>query len=124
LGYGGFSLFEFTALGLSTFVIGLVYLTFVAPRLLPDRKGLINDGVSQAYGLKDYVSEIVITPGAKLIGQSLRSTQLQRKFDIDVLELIRNDVHFPQPLADKVLQAGDILLVRGGREELLKIKDA
>jgi di/tricarboxylate transporter len=40
-----------------------------------------------------------------------------------VLELIRNDVHFPQPLADKVLQAGDILLVRGGREELLKIKD-
>jgi di/tricarboxylate transporter len=123
LGYGAFSLFQFTALGSITFIVGLCYLSLIAPRLLPDRKALINDGVSQTYGLKDYVSEIVITPGAKLIGQTLRSTQLQRKFDVDVLELIRNDVHFPQPLADKVLQAGDILLVRGGREELLKIKD-
>jgi di/tricarboxylate transporter len=38
------------------------------------------------------------------------------------LELIHNGSHFPQPLADKILSAGDILLVRGGQDDLLKIK--
>lgn len=123
LGYGEFSLFQFTALGIITFAIGLTYLAFVAPRLLPDRKEASSGVFGRDYGLKDYVSEVVVTPRSTLVGQTVRSSGLQRKFDVDVLELIRNNSHFPQPLADKVLVAGDILLVRGGREDLLKIKD-
>ncbi len=122
LGYGAFGLFQFTTLGLTTFVIGLIYLAFAAPRLLPARKEPAIDGVAQEYGMKDYVSEVVITPRSNLVGQTLRGSGLQRKFDVDVLEIIRNDIHFPQPLADKRLIAGDILLVRGSRGDLLKIK--
>lgn len=122
LGYGEFGLFQFTALGLITFSVGLVYLALVAPRLLPDRKAPEGD-FGQDYSLKDYVSEVVVTPRSSLVGQTLRSTELQRKFDVDVLELIRHGEHFPQPLADKVLAAGDILIVCGSRENLLKIRD-
>ena len=122
LGYGEFSLFAFTPLGIITFVIGLTYLVLAAPRLLPNRRP-VGEGVGADYGLKEYVSEVVITPRSSLVGQTLRQSELQRKFDLDVLELIRNDAHFPQPLADKVLSAGDVLLVRGSREDLLKIKD-
>jgi di/tricarboxylate transporter len=120
LGYGTFSLFQFTKLGLLTFTIGLTYLVFIAPRLLPNKKAAGSD--TQEYGLQDYVSEIVIPPGSSLVGQTLRSTQIQRKFDMDVLEIIRNDTRFAQPLADKILQPGDILIVRGKRECLLNIK--
>lgn len=122
LGYGEFGLFQFTTLGLITFAVGLVYLALAAPQLLPDRKAPQGD-YSQDYSLKDYVSEVVITPRSSLVGQTLRSTELQRKFDVDVLELIRNGDHFPQPLANKVLEAGDILIVCGSREDLLKIRD-
>ncbi|MBF2001108.1 MAG: SLC13 family permease [Synechococcales cyanobacterium M58_A2018_015] len=122
LGYGEFGLFQFTALGIITFVIGLIYLAFAAPRLLPDRKAPSGD-FGQDYSLKDYVSEVIITPRSSLVGQTLRSSGVQRKFDISVLELIRDGAHFPQPLADKVLAAGDILIVRGSREDLLKIRD-
>ena len=122
LGYGEFSLFQFTGVGLITFAVGLVYLAVAAPRLLPDRKAPAHS-LSQDYSLKDYVTEVVIAPRSNLIGQTLRSSEIQRKFDIDVLELIRDDAHFPQPLADKVLAGGDILLVRGSREDLLKIRD-
>lgn len=62
LGYGEFGLFQFTPLGIITFLIGLVYLTFAAPKLLPDRKPIANNSLSEEYGLKDYVSEVVITP--------------------------------------------------------------
>jgi len=120
LGYGTFSLFQFTKLGLITFTIGLTYLVLIAPRLLPNKKAAGSD--TQEYGLQDYVSEIVIPPGSSLVGKTLRSTQIQRKFDMDVLEIIRNDTRFAQPLADKVLQPGDILVVRGKRECLLNIK--
>jgi di/tricarboxylate transporter len=121
LGYGAFGLFQFTQLGLINFGVGLIYLALFAPLLLPDRKSPAGDW--DGYGLKDYVSEVVITPRSVLIGQTLRSSEIQRKFDIDILELIRSGSHFPQPVADKKLLAGDILLVRGGREELLKIRD-
>ncbi|MEQ8467536.1 SLC13 family permease [Coleofasciculus sp. E1-EBD-02] len=120
LGYGTFSLFQFTKLGLLTFTIGLTYLVLIAPRLLPNKKAAGSE--TQEYGLQDYVSEIVIPPGSSLVGQTLRSTQIQRKFDMDVLEIIRNDTRFAQPLADKILQPGDILIVRGKRECLLNIK--
>ncbi|MEQ8961560.1 MAG: SLC13 family permease [Coleofasciculus sp. C2-GNP5-27] len=121
LGYGTFSLFQFTKLGLITFTIGLTYLVLIAPRLLPNKKAAGSD--TQEYGLQDYVSEIVIPPRSSLVGQTLRSSQIQRKFDMDVLEIIRNDTRFAQPFADKVLQPGDILVVRGQRECLLNIKD-
>ncbi|REJ42709.1 MAG: SLC13 family permease [Microcystis flos-aquae TF09] len=123
LGYGEFSLFQFTALGLVTFLAGLIYLTIFAPKLLPDRKSSTGEFLDDDYGSKVYLSEVIITPRSNLIGQTLSQSGLQRKFDFDVLELIRNKVHLPQPLADKALNAGDILIVHSSREELLKIKD-
>ena len=122
LGYGNFSLFQFVELGAIIFVVGLLYLTFIAPLLLPSRDAS-GDGLSQEYGLKEYVSEVVVTPRSSLVGQTLQSSQLQRRFDLDVLEIIRNGNHFPQPLGDKSLCAGDILLVRSRRDDLLKIRD-
>jgi di/tricarboxylate transporter len=78
LGYGEFGLFQFTALGLIVFALGLLYLVFVAPSLLPNRKAP-TDLLSQDYDLKEYVSEVVVTPRSSLVGQSLRSSQLQRR---------------------------------------------
>lgn len=122
LGYDEFSLFEFTTIGLPVFFIGLTYLVIFTPILLPARKqpsGTFN----QDYALDDYVSEIVVNTNSSLVGQTLRSSQLQRKFDIDVLEIIRDNVRFPQPLADKVLRVGDILIVRGNKGDLLLIRE-
>jgi len=125
LGYGRFGMFDFLGLGVLTFAVGTVYLAMIAPRLLARRAPGDSDRDWQGrdYGLNDYVSEVVVSPRSTLIGQTLRSSQLQRKFDIDVLELIRDGVHFPQPLADKMLKAGDILIARGTREVLLTIRD-
>jgi di/tricarboxylate transporter len=123
LGYGEFGLFQFTALGLVTFTVGLVYLAIASPRLLPERKSVAGEVLDEDYESRVYLSEVVIGPRSNLIGQTLAQSGLTRKFDFDVLELVRNKVHLPQPLADKVLNAGDILIVHSSREELLKIKD-
>ncbi|UAJ72004.1 SLC13 family permease [Synechocystis sp. PCC 7339] len=118
-----FSIFQFTPLGLLTFSVGITYVVLAAPVLLPARRSVSDGNVAAEYQIKDYVSEIIIPPRSSLIGQTLRQSEIQRKFDIDVLEIIHNDTHFPQPLADRILTMGDILLVRAGREDLLRIKD-
>ncbi len=123
LGYGTFSLFQFTQLGLITFGIGLIYLTLLAPRLLPSRKKHTDDILTQDYSLKDYISEILIPPGSNLAGKTLDSSGLQHKFDLDVLEIIADDTRFHQPLEHQKLQACSVLVVRSNQEDLLKIKD-
>lgn len=121
LGYGEFGLFEFTAVGLITFAVGLIYLSLAAPRLLPNRKSPTANLTD--YGLTDYVTEVVVMPRSNLIGKTLKASEIQRKYDIDVLEMIRDGSRFLQPLADKELQAGDILLIRSSRDDLLSLRD-
>lgn len=123
LGYGEFSVFQFTGLGAIILVVGLAYLAFFTPKLLPNRKKAENDSLSQSYELDDYVTEVVVSKTSSLIGRTLRTSEFQRKFDIDVLELIHEGIHFPPPIADKKISAGDILIVRGSREVLLQIKE-
>ena len=123
LGFGAFNLFEFADIGILTFGVGLIYLAIAAPRLLIERKPPSGMNLSENYRLQGYVYEVILPPGSNLIGQSLNSSGIQRKFDLDVLELIRNGVSFAQPVADKLLCAGDVLLARGSREDLLKIRD-
>ncbi|MGB0562550.1 MAG: SLC13 family permease [Spirulinaceae cyanobacterium] len=122
LGYGTFAMFQFTPLGICIFGLGLTYLALVAPRLLPQGHARGEDGISDEYELREYVSEVTITPRSRLVGKTLTNSQIQRTFDLDVLEIIRHGTRFPPPIADKILNVGDILVVRSSRDELLKIR--
>lgn len=122
LGYEAFSLFQFTKLGIITFLIGLGYLAFVAPRLLPNRKNLESDLVSEDYGLEDYVTEVIVKPNSKLIGKTLRSAQLRRDFQVDILEIIRDGQRLAQPIASRPIFGDDLLIVRGKTEDVLRIR--
>ena len=122
LGFGEFGLFQFTALGIITFAIGLGYLVFIAPRLLPNRKNFQSDRVSEDYGLEDYVTEVIVKPSSKLIGKTLRSAQIRHNFQVDVLEIIRDGERLSQPIASRPIRADDILMVRGKTEDVLQIR--
>ncbi|TVQ55827.1 MAG: SLC13 family permease [Spirulina sp. DLM2.Bin59] len=123
LGYGEFGIFQFTKLGICVFGIGLIYLAIFAPRLLPDRKSSTGTLIADDYDLKDYVTEVLVTPQSILVGKTLQTSQIQRTFDLDVLEIIRQGTRFSPPLADKIISIGDILVVRSSRQELLKIRE-
>lgn len=122
LGQGEFQIFQFTKLGIIIFFIGLLYIVLATPRILRNQKASKTGRLSEDYEIKEYVTEVVVSPRSSLIGQTLRQSELQRKFDVDVLEMIHNGTHFPQPIADKKIRAGDILIVRGSKDTLLQIK--
>jgi di/tricarboxylate transporter len=121
LGFGSLDLFSFTAIGIPVWLLGGLYMLSVSDRLLPDRgqgdkdllSGLARDG---------YLTDVLIPEQSELIGQTLSNSRLQRRFDVDVLELHRGQESFSAPLADLPLQAGDRLLLRCNRDNLLRLQ--
>ncbi|MCX7034511.1 MAG: SLC13 family permease, partial [Arenimonas sp.] len=119
LGQPGFSLFEFTALGLACTVAGITYLMTVGRWLLPDRAAT---AITETYELGKYITELRVMPGSPLIGQSVAQSKLAEKFSVYVLELQRGLDQVWSPRAE-VLQAGDVLLARGDWSRLSELKD-
>ena len=121
LGYGYLDLFSFTAIGIPVWLIGSIYIFFFSDRLLPDR-GSSGEDMLVSLAREGYITDVLIPPGSELIGKSLHDSRLQRRFDVDVLELHRGPESFSAPLADLQLQAGDRLLLRCNRDNLLRLQ--
>ena len=121
LGYGAFGLFSFTAIGIGVWLVGGVLMVLLADRFLPDR-GTDDDDLIANLSSSGYLTEVEIPVGSELIGQSLHGSRLQRRFDVDVLELHRENERFLPPLADRTLALGDRLLLRCSREDLLRLQ--
>ncbi len=121
LGFGAIDLFDFTAIGIPLWLLGGLYLIWASDRLLPDRGLSSNDLLSDLTN-GGYFTDVLIPEGSELIGKSLHKSRLQRRFDVDVLELHRGGQSFTAPFADLLLLAGDRLLLRCQRQDLLRLQ--
>ena len=119
---GAFGLFEFSSVGLLIFATGALYLVVVGRRLLPERR--TESDITERYEVKEYLSEIVVLNGCELVGQTLVQSRLSERFDVQVLEIIREGQKLGPAIGNRVLQPGDILFIRASSDQLLAIKDA
>ncbi len=121
LGYGPLELFSFTAIGVPIWLIGTLYLLLAPQCLLPDR-GREKNEFSSRSDQTVYFTEVSIPNDSELVGQSLHNSRLQRRFDVDVLELQRGRERLIPPLADRTIEPGDRLLLRVTRSDLLRLQ--
>ena len=121
LGYGALDLFSFTAIGVPVWLAGATYMLLAPRALLPDRRSP-DDQLSTSQAMIGYFTEVTIPSTSTLVGQTLRHSRLQRRFDVDVLELQRGGERILPPLADRGIEAGDRLLLRVTRADLLRLQ--
>ena len=121
LGYGSLELFSFTAIGIPIWLVGTAYMLLVPKGLLPDR-GRDVDQLVDSIDRTGYFTEVTIPADSNLVGDSLHNSRLQRRFDVDVLELQRGKERFLPPLADRTIEPGDCLLLRVTRGDLLRLQ--
>jgi len=121
LGYGALDLFSFTAIGVPVWLAGSAYMLLAPRLLLPDRSPPA-DQLSMNPAQTGYFTEVTIPANSMLVGQTLRHSRLQRRFDVDVLELQRGSERMLPPLADRGIEAGDRLLLRVTRADLLRLQ--
>ncbi|MFM1901619.1 MAG: Di/tricarboxylate transporter [Cyanobacteriota bacterium] len=121
LGLGPLELFSMTAIGLPVWLAGSVFMLLAPSGLLPSR-GEDDNQLTTSPSQSGYTTEVTIPPNSSLVGQTLRHSRLQRRFDVDVLELQRGAERLLPPLADRRLEAGDRLLLRVTRDDLLRLQ--
>lgn len=115
------TMFELTPVGLPILVVGLVYMFLLGRRLIPDRTG--PGGFVERFGMRSYLSEVLILPDSKLAGRTLDESRLARDLDLTVVKVVRGKDQTLQPRDSLMLEAGDVLLIEGARADLLKVKD-
>lgn len=114
-------MFELTPVGLPIALVGLVYLLVLGFYLIPDNK--VDEEGIEDHSRLHYLADVVILPGSPLVGKTLEESGLGRDLDLTVLRVVRNRKRLMAPTADFRLEEGDLLLVKGEKEEILRIKD-
>lgn len=114
-------MFELAPVGIPIAILGLIYMYFIGRRLIPNR--MESDEFIDSFGNRVYLTELMILPESTLVGKTLAESGLGRDLDLKVLRVVRDKDQFFGPRASLGLEAGDILLVEGTRDEVLKVKD-
>lgn len=115
-----FTIFEITPIGLILATFGMLYLRFVAPRLLPSRESMA-DLLSDS-SKKKFFTEAVIPPESNLIGREVASVQLFKREGVRLVDVIRGDASLRRNLKDVVLEVGDRVVLRTQMTELLSLQ--
>lgn len=113
--------FELTPVGLGITVIGLLYLMFVAPKLVPERG---QREMTDRYDLRRYLSEALIGTGSRFAGKTLAESQLGSAMNLNVVGIVRGDSRRLAPGPNARLEENDILIIEGKAEDILSVKDA
>jgi len=115
------SMFELAPVGIPIAIAGLLYMLLVGMRLIPDRTA--GEGGSDTFGVRVYLTELMVLPGSPLIGKTLGESGLGRDLDLTVLRVVRDKNRYLAPRAALRLDEGDVMLVEGIRDDILKVKD-
>ena len=118
-----FTMFEFTQLGIVVSVVGTVYLLTVGQWLTPERIKPRVD-LTEEFEMADYLTEVVVRADSPLVGQQVGKALVETDFDVDLVQLIRGDDTFLEPLGPKEIHAGDVFALRTDRDTLVELIDA
>ncbi|MBB1473526.1 MULTISPECIES: SLC13 family permease [unclassified Luteimonas] len=108
-GHAGFTIFEFSRLGIVFVVVGTVYLMIARRFLLPDL-GVPHQADSGHAGR--YVAELLVSDKSGAVGKRASDLLPHTSGDVVVLELFRGRTALPAP-RDTLIEPGDRMLVRG-----------
>jgi di/tricarboxylate transporter len=114
-------MFELLPVGIVLTLGGVLYLTTIGQRLIPER--LQGSDLTEAYHLRRYLTEVEIEPGSHLVGSTLELSRLSELYDLDVLEIHRGLRRIAPSLETGLLES-DVLLVRAPVAAINKIREA
>jgi di/tricarboxylate transporter len=120
-GLPSFGFFEITPMGLLVLGTGIIYMVTLGRHLLPVRETAADPLASSQ--LREYISDVQITPESPLSGKNLYESNLGADFDLTVLSIIRDGKPLIGLHRDFVIQDNDHLILEGSAQNLISAKE-
>ena len=118
-GLGSLGMFELSPLGVPIALLGIFFLIFAAPKLMPNMHNPVCELKDDEH--RRYLAELQVPHGSRIIGEKPESYFSQKYPGMEVLELIRySHVFYPDRDAVKIAP-DDLLLVKGSANDLVEI---
>ncbi|MEL6914222.1 MAG: SLC13 family permease [Pseudomonadota bacterium] len=121
-GLPAFTIFEITPLGVILVLWGVIYLRFIAPRLLPERQSMAAM-LSDRAKMK-FFTEVAVPEGSALIGQDVGQVDLFKREGSRLIDVLRGDASLRRNLKGVTLAAGDRVVLRTEITELLGLQQS
>ncbi|MEX3014375.1 SLC13 family permease [Gymnodinialimonas hymeniacidonis] len=118
-----FTIFEVTPIGLVVVTWGMLYLTLIGRRLLPDRTSmaaLLGGGRSRP----KFFTEVAVPEGSALIGQAVQEVDLFKREGVRLIDVLRGDASLRRDLKGVELQEGDRVVLRTEMSEVLSLQES
>jgi di/tricarboxylate transporter len=114
----GFSMFDFSPVGLACAVAGVLFVATIGWRLIPvDRQK--KDTSQELMDITGYLTELYVPEGSKAVGQQVRQLDdIAEENDVLIAGLVRNGRRLPGRARWTEIQEGDILVIESGPEAL------
>ena len=77
--------------------------------------------VDQVSAVETTTVEVLITPGCKMVGRSLGSLRLRRRYGVYPLAVHRRNQNIGRQLDDLIVRVGDTLLLEGAPEDIKRL---
>ncbi len=114
-GLGQFAMFDFAPVGVAVAGAGVIFVTLLGWRLVPERKSVAGEG----FDTGAYFTELTVPDDSKAVGLTLRGFEREiEDSDAQVVGLIRNGVRLTAPHGGRRIRAGDVLVLEADVEAL------
>ena len=110
--------FEITPIGLPLAIIGIAYLIFAAPKILPQRIPVI-EPLSDP---RQYTARLEVAAGGPLDGRTIAEAKLRRLDGLFLVEIQRTGDSISAPGPDQRLRGNDTLVFAGAVEQIVTLR--
>ena len=114
-------MFEFSRYGIFILIIGLLYIIFAVPLILPSRT--VTTSLTQSYHMGGYLTELKVTQESPMVGHTFIERAINKNYDITVLDIIREGKVISKNIRNTIIHPDDVLFVRGSLENFLRMKE-
>jgi len=115
----GMELFEIAKVGLPYAVIGFLYLYFLGPKLLPDRKEFLEQLTETR---REYLVEMKVQPGCRLVGQTVEGAGLRHLTGLFLIEINRGERILSPVGPEDRIEVDDALVFTGVLSNIIELE--
>jgi di/tricarboxylate transporter len=118
---GGFGMFDFTAIGLPVAVIGIAFVALIGWRFVPKRQPSGMEG----FDTGDYLTEVrILEDGASADKRVAEVEKMLEASGAQIVGMVRGGLRLTAPSPQRILRAGDILVIEAAADTLASVLSA